>query len=105
DEIVRLKELGANKPLGRPYTKEEIMACVRGDKQRGNILGVGRVLAERGKSAIFADLPRGTYSQADIDEMLSSRDKTINEEYEIGGGSVNGSGMGGDEDAVGNEDI
>ncbi|GJY53654.1 hypothetical protein Tco_0445318, partial [Tanacetum coccineum] len=37
------------------------------------------VLARRGKTAIFADLPRGTYSMEEIDEMLSSRDKTIDE--------------------------
>ncbi|GJY18727.1 copia protein [Tanacetum coccineum] len=30
-------------------------------------------------TAIFADLPRGTYSKEEIDEMLSSRDKTIDE--------------------------
>nr|GEU33969.1 Ty3/gypsy retrotransposon protein [Tanacetum cinerariifolium] len=38
-----------------------------------------RVLAGRGKTVIFFDLPRGTYSQTEIDEMLSSRDKTIDE--------------------------
>ncbi|GJW26393.1 hypothetical protein Tco_0040204, partial [Tanacetum coccineum] len=43
DEMVRLRDLGANMPLGRPYTEDEIMA------------------------------------QAEIDEMLSSRDKTIDE--------------------------
>ncbi|GJR18268.1 hypothetical protein Tco_0966795 [Tanacetum coccineum] len=79
EEMVRLRDLGANTPLGRPYIEEEIMTQVRGGKQRGYIPGVGKVLAEKGKTAIFSDLPRGTYSQEEIDEMLSSRDKTIDE--------------------------
>nr|GEV93799.1 hypothetical protein [Tanacetum cinerariifolium] len=80
----------------------------------GHILGVGRVLSGRGKTTIFVDLPRGMYSQEEIDEMLSSRDKTIDEgkeeakrqkrELKFGRGG-SGSGGGGDEDADGDDDI
>ncbi|GJZ33914.1 hypothetical protein Tco_0579350 [Tanacetum coccineum] len=54
--MLRLRDLGANTPSGVPYTKEEILALVRKGKQRGHILG--------------------------IDEMLASRDKTIDEAKE-----------------------
>nr|GEY04459.1 hypothetical protein [Tanacetum cinerariifolium] len=43
DEILRLQGLGSNTPTGVPYTKDEIIAIVRGGKQRGHILDVGRV--------------------------------------------------------------
>ncbi|GJX72581.1 probable flavin-containing monooxygenase 1 [Tanacetum coccineum] len=44
DEMLRLQGLGSNTPTGVPYTEDEIMAIVRGGKQRGHIPGVGRVL-------------------------------------------------------------
>nr|GFB09453.1 hypothetical protein [Tanacetum cinerariifolium] len=43
DEMLRLQGLGSNIPTGVPYTEDEIMAIVRGGKQRGHILGVGRM--------------------------------------------------------------
>ncbi|GJU57199.1 hypothetical protein Tco_1234965 [Tanacetum coccineum] len=42
DEMLRLQGLGSNTPTGVPYTEDEIMAIVRGGKQRGHIPGVGR---------------------------------------------------------------
>nr|GEW44826.1 hypothetical protein [Tanacetum cinerariifolium] len=42
DEMLRLQGLGSNTPTGVPYTKDEIMAVVRGGKRWGNIPGVGR---------------------------------------------------------------
>nr|GEV98454.1 hypothetical protein [Tanacetum cinerariifolium] len=75
--MLRLRDLGSNTPLGVPYTGEEIVALVRKGKQRGHIPGVGKVVSEKGKTAIFAAQPRGTYTEAKIDEMLTSRDKTI----------------------------
>ncbi|GJZ70065.1 hypothetical protein Tco_0633615 [Tanacetum coccineum] len=40
--------LGSNTEMGVPYTEDEIMAIVRGGKQRGHIPGVGRVLPGQG---------------------------------------------------------
>ncbi|GKF86683.1 hypothetical protein Tco_0254510, partial [Tanacetum coccineum] len=37
DEMMRLQGLGSNTPMGVPYTEDEIMAIVRGGKQRGHI--------------------------------------------------------------------
>ncbi|GJV99656.1 S-adenosyl-L-methionine-dependent methyltransferases superfamily protein [Tanacetum coccineum] len=48
DEMLRLQGLGSNTPTGVPYTEDEIMAIVRGGKQRGHIPGVGRVLPGQG---------------------------------------------------------
>ncbi|GKC00706.1 hypothetical protein Tco_0986842, partial [Tanacetum coccineum] len=42
EEMLRLQGLGT-------YTDDQIMAMVRGGKQRGNILGVSRVLTGRGQ--------------------------------------------------------
>nr|GEZ71178.1 hypothetical protein [Tanacetum cinerariifolium] len=48
DEMLRLQGLGSNTPTGVPYTEDEIMAIVRGGKQRGHIPGLspedGRLL-------------------------------------------------------------
>ncbi|GJZ38113.1 zinc finger, PHD-type containing protein [Tanacetum coccineum] len=48
DEMLRLQGLGSNTETGVPYTEDEIMAIVRGGKQRGHIPGVGRVLPRKG---------------------------------------------------------
>nr|GEV96163.1 hypothetical protein [Tanacetum cinerariifolium] len=48
DEMLMLHGLGSNTPTGVPYTEDEIMAIVRGGKQRGHIPGVGRVFAKTG---------------------------------------------------------
>ncbi|GJU93791.1 hypothetical protein Tco_1318547 [Tanacetum coccineum] len=47
DEMLRLQGLGSNTETGVPYTEDEIMAIVRGGKQRGHIPGVGRVVDKR----------------------------------------------------------
>nr|GEV77423.1 hypothetical protein [Tanacetum cinerariifolium] len=109
--MLRLRDLGSNTPLGVPYTREEIVALVRKGKQRGHIPGVGKVVSENGKTAIFAAQPRGTYTEAKIDEMITSRDKTIDEAKEIGKGNGSGSDGGGndepgrDGDAGGDDDM
>ncbi|GJR34584.1 hypothetical protein Tco_1210268, partial [Tanacetum coccineum] len=46
DEMLRLQGLGSNTPTGVPYTEDEIMAIVRGGKQRGHILGVRQMLTQ-----------------------------------------------------------
>ncbi|GJX56028.1 hypothetical protein Tco_0285925 [Tanacetum coccineum] len=51
-------------------------------KQRGHIPEVSRVLARNGTTAIFGYQPRGMYIDAEIDEMLTSRDKMIDEAKE-----------------------
>nr|GEU76319.1 ribonuclease H-like domain-containing protein [Tanacetum cinerariifolium] len=48
DEMLRLQGLGSNTPSDEPYTEDEIMAIVRGGKQQGHILGIGRVLPGQG---------------------------------------------------------
>ncbi|GJV93160.1 hypothetical protein Tco_1540973 [Tanacetum coccineum] len=67
-EIIRLRDLGAT-PTGVPYTEDPIMAMVRERKQRGHILGVGRVLAGQGRDAISINEPQGAYTDADVDEI------------------------------------
>ncbi|GJW92218.1 serine-threonine/tyrosine-protein kinase catalytic domain-containing protein [Tanacetum coccineum] len=52
EEMIRLRDLGANTPTGVPYTEDQIMAMVRKGKQRRHILGVGRALAGHGRDAI-----------------------------------------------------
>ncbi|GKC47025.1 hypothetical protein Tco_1064747, partial [Tanacetum coccineum] len=47
-EMLRLQDLGSNTETGVPYTEDEIMAIVRGGKQRGHIPGVGKVLPRQG---------------------------------------------------------
>ncbi|GKB05969.1 hypothetical protein Tco_0834202 [Tanacetum coccineum] len=71
-EIIRWRAprpMSANTPTGVPYTEDQIMAMVRKGKQRGNIPGVGVVLAGQGRDAISIDEPRGTYTDAKIDEI------------------------------------
>nr|GEV60014.1 hypothetical protein [Tanacetum cinerariifolium] len=48
DELLRLQGLGSNTPTGVPYTKDKIMAIVRGGKQQGHIPSVGWVLPGQG---------------------------------------------------------
>nr|GEX49849.1 hypothetical protein [Tanacetum cinerariifolium] len=69
DEMLRLQGLGSNTPTGVPYTEDEIMAIVRGGKQRGHILGVGRVLP--GKGTIIPPPSQITHS-ADIARLKKS---------------------------------
>ncbi|GJW83337.1 hypothetical protein Tco_0156482 [Tanacetum coccineum] len=47
----------------------KIMAMVRKGKPRGNILGVGRVLARQGRDAISINKPRGAYTDVDVNEL------------------------------------
>nr|GFB86936.1 hypothetical protein [Tanacetum cinerariifolium] len=56
--------LGSNTPTGVPYTEDEIIAIVRGGKQRGHILGVGRVLP--GQRTVIPPPSQDTHL-ADID--------------------------------------
>ncbi|GJR56259.1 reverse transcriptase domain-containing protein [Tanacetum coccineum] len=60
DKMLRLQGLGSNTPSGVPYTEDEIMAIVRGGKQRGHIPGVGRVLP--GQGTVIPPSPPCTHS-------------------------------------------
>ncbi|GJZ53132.1 hypothetical protein Tco_0608017, partial [Tanacetum coccineum] len=133
EEMLRLRDLGANTPSGVPYTEEEIMAMVRKGKQGRHIPRVGRVLAEKGKTTIFIEEPRSTYTNTEIDEIkeeakrtrreldllrrvISSDDRIsqmltqLESQIEIGGVRESRSGrdgndeQGGDEDASRDED-
>nr|GEZ98725.1 hypothetical protein [Tanacetum cinerariifolium] len=67
-EMVRLQGLGFNMSMGVPYTDDQIMAIFCQSKQRGHILGVGRVLAGRGRDILMSPEPRCTHT-ADVDEL------------------------------------
>ncbi|GJW10261.1 hypothetical protein Tco_1576088 [Tanacetum coccineum] len=57
EKMLRLKDLGPNTPTGVPYTDDEIMAIVRQGKQRGHILGVGRILTGQGRDILTIPEP------------------------------------------------
>nr|GEY05037.1 hypothetical protein [Tanacetum cinerariifolium] len=92
DEMLRLQSLGSNTPTGAPYTEDEIMVIVREGKQRGYILGVGRVFP--GQGTIIPPSPPCTHT-SDILTQLESHP-------EYGGGS--GSGGCGDDELGDDED-
>nr|GEU34328.1 hypothetical protein [Tanacetum cinerariifolium] len=88
DEMLSLQGLGSNTPADVPYTEDEIIAIIHGDKQRGHIFGVGRVLP--GQGTVIPPSPPCTHSS-----NLESRPK-------YGGGS--GSGGCGDDEPRDDED-
>nr|GEV95684.1 hypothetical protein [Tanacetum cinerariifolium] len=69
EEMIRFRDLGANTSTGVPYTEDQIIAIVQKGKQWGHISGVGRVLAGQGRDANSINEPRGTYTNADVDEI------------------------------------
>ncbi|GKB26686.1 hypothetical protein Tco_0866087, partial [Tanacetum coccineum] len=69
DEMLRLQGLGSNTSTGVPYTEDEIMAIVRGGKQRGHIPGVGRVLP--GQGTVIPPPPPCTHS-SDVAKLKKS---------------------------------
>nr|GEY28243.1 hypothetical protein [Tanacetum cinerariifolium] len=85
EEILRLLGLGT-------YTDDQIMAIVRRGKQRGHILGVGRVLAGRGRDVLVSPEPRCTHT------LLTY----LQSHHEVGSGSE--SGAGGDDESGDDED-
>nr|GEV11084.1 hypothetical protein [Tanacetum cinerariifolium] len=71
--MLRLQGLGSNTPTGVPYTEDEIMAIVRGGKQRGHIPSAGRVLP--GQGTVIPPPSQGMHS-ADI-ARLKKREKLL----------------------------
>nr|GEY98308.1 hypothetical protein [Tanacetum cinerariifolium] len=69
NEMWRLQGLGSNTPLGVPYTDDEIMAIVRGGKQRGYIPDVCRVLP--GHDTFIPPPPLCTHS-SDVTKLKKS---------------------------------
>ncbi|GKE22938.1 hypothetical protein Tco_1434450 [Tanacetum coccineum] len=59
EEMIKLRDLGADTSTGVPYIEKEILAMVRKGKQQGHIPGVG------------------TYTEAKIDDMLALKDKLL----------------------------
>ncbi|GJT52265.1 hypothetical protein Tco_0978422 [Tanacetum coccineum] len=122
EEMLRLQGLGSNTDTGVPYTEDEIMAIVRGGKQRGHIPGVGRVLP--GQDTVIPPLSPCTHSsdviklkkiekvltrQVDMfmklfrsDDKFSQMLNQLESQPEIGGG--NGSGGCGDDEQGDDED-
>nr|GEW77253.1 uncharacterized mitochondrial protein AtMg00810-like [Tanacetum cinerariifolium] len=75
--MLRLQGLGSNTPMGVPYTEDEIMAIIRGGKQRGHIPGVERVFP--GQGTIIPPPSQSTHS------MLTQLESQP--EYDGGSGS------------------
>nr|GEX90514.1 hypothetical protein [Tanacetum cinerariifolium] len=80
EEMLRLQGLGT-------YTDDQIMAMVRGGKQRRHILDVGRVLAGRGKDVLDVPMPRCNHTS------------DFQSQHESGSGAAWGDELGDDEDA------
>ncbi|GJS20814.1 reverse transcriptase domain-containing protein [Tanacetum coccineum] len=122
EEMLRLQGLGSNTETGVPYTEDEIMAIVRGGKQRGHIPGVGRVLP--GQGTVIPPPPPCTHSSDVVklkkrekvltrqvnmfmklfrsDDKFSQMLTQLESQPEIGGGS--GSGGRGDDEQGDDED-
>ncbi|GJR40771.1 hypothetical protein Tco_1216455 [Tanacetum coccineum] len=82
EEMLRRQGLGSNIETGVPYTEDEIIAIVRGGKQRGHIPGVGRLFKS--------------------DDKFSQMLNQLESQPEIGGGT--GSGGRGDDEQGDDED-
>nr|GFC69818.1 hypothetical protein [Tanacetum cinerariifolium] len=100
DEMLRLQGLGSNTPTGVPYTEDEIVAIVRGGKQRGHIPGVGRVLSGQGtvipppsQSTYFTDIAR-----------LKKREKLLTKQVNMFMSGVCGDDEPGDDEPGDDED-
>nr|GFB41973.1 hypothetical protein [Tanacetum cinerariifolium] len=122
EEMLRLQGLGFNTPTGVPYIEDEIMAIVRGGKQRRHIPGVGRVLPGQGtvipppsQSTHFADIARLKKHEKLLtkqvnmfmrlfrsDDKFSQMLTQLESQPEYGGGS--GSGGCGDDEPGDDED-
>ncbi|GJX99011.1 hypothetical protein Tco_0356030 [Tanacetum coccineum] len=89
DEMLRLQGLGSNTPTGVPYTEDEIMAIVRGGKQRGTFPELEGVTRDRARS-------NSSPSQSTATTPISSDDKfsqmlnQFESQPEYGGGSGSG---------------
>nr|GEX41952.1 hypothetical protein [Tanacetum cinerariifolium] len=83
EEMIKLRDLGANTPTRVPYTEEEILAKVIKGKHRSHIAGRGRQVASAGK----------TKTDPRMAELLSQ----VGSRSEMGSGSgiVGESGEGG----------
>ncbi|GJS84815.1 hypothetical protein Tco_0751356 [Tanacetum coccineum] len=77
--LLRLQGLAQNTPSGVPYTEDEIKAIVRGGKQWGHILGVGRVLPRQGT---VIPLPSQSTHSADI-ARLKKREKRLTKQVNM----------------------
>nr|GEX66456.1 hypothetical protein [Tanacetum cinerariifolium] len=99
-EMLRLKDLGPNKPTDVPYTDDEIMAMVRRGKQRGHIPGVGRILTGQGRDVLTIPESRCTHI-ADVNVLQSQHE--VRSDSESGGGRDDEPGE--DEDADEDEDV
>ncbi|GKA32485.1 reverse transcriptase domain-containing protein [Tanacetum coccineum] len=98
DELLRLQGLGSKTETGVPYIEDEIIAIVRGGKQRGHIPGVGRFLP--GQRMVIPPSPPCKHS-SDV-AKLKKREK-LESKPEIGGGSRSG-GCGDDEQGYDEDD-
>ncbi|PWA82869.1 hypothetical protein CTI12_AA173260 [Artemisia annua] len=81
EEMVRLRDLGANTPDGVAYTEEQILAMVLKGKQRGHIAGRGRVVPSLRRPPLPCTPPPPP-GMADISAELATAQKKIAEDAE-----------------------
>ncbi|GKB75521.1 hypothetical protein Tco_0942416 [Tanacetum coccineum] len=93
--VAKIGGLGSNTSTGVPYTEDEILAIVRGGKQRGHIPSVGKVLSRQGTVKMFMKLFRS-------DDKFSQMLMQLESQPKYGGGS--GSGGCGDDEPRDDED-
>nr|GEX87887.1 hypothetical protein [Tanacetum cinerariifolium] len=82
EEMLRLQALGSNTPSGVPYTEEEINAPARKGKQRGHLLGVGRVLPGWATDVLISPPPQCTHNSGDV-EKLKKKNKYLTKQVNL----------------------
>ncbi|GKB22270.1 hypothetical protein Tco_0856193 [Tanacetum coccineum] len=82
EEMLRLQALGSNTLSGVPYTKVEINALAQKGKQRGHLLGVGRVLPGRATVILSPPPPQCTHNFADV-EKLKKKNKYLTKQVNL----------------------
>nr|GEY10094.1 hypothetical protein [Tanacetum cinerariifolium] len=80
--MLRLQALGSNTPSGVPYTEKENNALARKGKQRGNLLGVGRVLPGWATNVLTPPPPQCTQNSADV-EKLKKKNKYLTKQVNL----------------------
>nr|GEX90894.1 uncharacterized mitochondrial protein AtMg00810-like [Tanacetum cinerariifolium] len=76
-EMLRLQGLSSNTPSGVPYTDDEIMVIFCRGKQKGHILGVGRVFP--GQGTVIPPLPPYTHT-FDVVKLKKSKKRLTRQE-------------------------
>nr|GEV07089.1 hypothetical protein [Tanacetum cinerariifolium] len=99
-ELYMLQGLGTNTETGVPYIEDKIMVIIRKCKQRGHLLGVGRVLLGHSTDVLSPPPPSPRCTQPSDVQKLKKSNKLLTKQPEFGGGS----GSGGCEDDESGDD-